>query len=186
MPPELEFENYQGRPSTSEVESELDEGSELNSIISGLAKVEISGALTLSPSTSISSSSSYRAADCIPDKYLNPLGFLNYNHLGQVPWGRDEDPPDSFRFTEVTPILGIDCEMVGVGPLQDSELGRVSIVNEYGFCIYDTFAKSELQVTAYRSLKSGIFPENLEHGLLKLFKVNSIMCVLCISFHLSC
>ena len=38
----------------------------------------------------------------------------------------------------VTKILGMDCEMVGVGPGgTDSVLARVSIVNHFGHTVYD-------------------------------------------------
>ncbi|GFY39862.1 RNA exonuclease 4 [Trichonephila inaurata madagascariensis] len=42
--------------------------------------------------------------------------------------------------------------MVGVGPRGcDSILARVSIVNAYGECIYDTFVKPKEKVTDYRT-----------------------------------
>ena len=43
-------------------------------------------------------------------------------------------------FTGVTKILGMDCEMVGVGVAgTDSILARVSIVNHFGHKVYDKF-----------------------------------------------
>ena len=43
-------------------------------------------------------------------------------------------------FTGVTKILGMDCEMVGVGVAgTDSILARVSIVNRFGHKVYDKF-----------------------------------------------
>ena len=43
-------------------------------------------------------------------------------------------------FTGVTKIIGMDCEMVGVGMTgTDSILARVSIVNHFGHKIYDKF-----------------------------------------------
>ena len=43
-------------------------------------------------------------------------------------------------FTGITKILGMDCEMVGVGMTgTDSILARVSIVNHFGHMVYDKF-----------------------------------------------
>lgn len=157
MPPE--FENSFSKDKVLEEEEEKvdansDDEETTDDLTSALAKIKIS------PSTT----SGYSPADNIPAKFLNPLGFVNYNHLGQFPWGPEDNIAICPEFTQVTDVLGLDCEMVGVGPLQDSELGRVSVVNEYGFCIFDTFAKPEQEVTGYRSGKSGIYPENLENG----------------------
>jgi RNA exonuclease 4 len=62
--------------------------------------------------------------------------------------------------------IGLDCEMVGVGPTpdQDSQLARVSLVNFHGEQIYDTYVKPQLPVTDYRTAVSGIRPENLTVG----------------------
>ena len=55
--------------------------------------------------------------------------------------------------------------MVGVGEGgKDSVLARVSIVNHFGHCIYDTFVKPTEKVTDYRTHVSGIRPSNLVHG----------------------
>ena len=40
--------------------------------------------------------------------------------------------PDGKGTTLNTPIIAIDCEMVGIGKGNESALGRVSIVNSYG------------------------------------------------------
>lgn len=37
--------------------------------------------------------------------------------------------------------VAIDCEMVGIGDGRDNMLARVSIVDENGQCLYDTFVK---------------------------------------------
>src|SRR5665811_1017031 len=52
----------------------------------------------------------------VPWKYINSLGFIDYNHYGQVPWPKGEINLPR-EFTSVTQLLAIDCEMVGVGPL---------------------------------------------------------------------
>lgn len=37
--------------------------------------------------------------------------------------------------------VAIDCEMVGVGDGRDNMLARVSVVDESGHCLYDTFVQ---------------------------------------------
>lgn len=61
--------------------------------------------------------------------------------------------------------MAIDCEMVGVGPDgEDSILARVSIVNQFGKCIYDKYVKPTEKVTDYRTAVSGIRPEDIKDG----------------------
>lgn len=68
-------------------------------------------------------------------------------------------------FHGLTKALGMDCEMVGVGPTgEDSIVARVSIVNQFGKCVYDKYVKPTQQVTDYRTAVSGIRPENLKQG----------------------
>ena len=69
-----------------------------------------------------------------------------------------------FHF-RATKIIGMDCEMVGVGyGGKDSILARVSIVNHFGNCIYDKYVKPREKVTDYRTAVSGIRPKDIEHG----------------------
>ncbi|XP_059171798.1 uncharacterized protein LOC131952887 isoform X2 [Physella acuta] len=71
--------------------------------------------------------------------------------------------PDSFK--GLTSCVAMDCEMVGVGPRgEDSILARVSIVNHFGVCLYDTFVLPREKVTDYRTFVSGVTPENLATG----------------------
>lgn len=57
-------------------------------------------------------------------------------------------------FTSDTKILGMDCEMVGVGMAgTDSILARVSIVNHIGHMVYDKFVAPREKVTDYRTAK---------------------------------
>lgn len=59
----------------------------------------------------------------------------------------------------------MDCEMVGVGPKgEDSIVARVSIVNQFGKCVYDKYVKPTEEVTDYRTAVSGIRPENINTG----------------------
>lgn len=61
--------------------------------------------------------------------------------------------------------MAIDCEMVGVGhDGEDSILARVSLVNQFGKCIYDKFVKPTERVTDYRTAVSGIRPADIKDG----------------------
>ncbi|XP_010081765.1 PREDICTED: RNA exonuclease 4, partial [Pterocles gutturalis] len=65
----------------------------------------------------------------------------------------------------LTRAVAMDCEMVGVGPKgEDSIVARVSIVNQFGKCIYDKYVKPTEEVTDYRTAVSGIRPENINTG----------------------
>ncbi|NXH75565.1 REXO4 exonuclease, partial [Hydrobates tethys] len=65
----------------------------------------------------------------------------------------------------LTHAVAMDCEMVGVGPKgEDSIVARVSIVNQFGKCIYDKYVKPTEEVTDYRTAVSGIRPENINTG----------------------
>lgn len=101
----------------------------------------------------------------ISSQFLNIFGFIDYKHDGSVPW-TTENVSLSKEYVSVTNLLGIDCEMVGVGAFKISALGRVSIVNEYGFCVYDTFVTPREQITDFNTQYSGIRPENLINGKL--------------------
>ncbi|XP_015500336.2 RNA exonuclease 4 [Parus major] len=68
-------------------------------------------------------------------------------------------------FDGLTRAVAMDCEMVGVGPKgEDSILARVSIVNQFGKCVYDKYVKPTEKVTDYRTAVSGIRPQNLNTG----------------------
>ncbi|KAM4715489.1 RNA exonuclease 4 [Anableps anableps] len=82
---------------------------------------------------------------------------------------KSKDPESSLvkesAFGGITPIVAIDCEMVGVGPDgEDSILARVSLVNKFGKCIYDKYVKPTEKVTDYRTAVSGIRPEDIKDG----------------------
>lgn len=67
--------------------------------------------------------------------------------------------------TSLTKAVAIDCEMVGVGPDgEDSILARVSLVNQFGKCIYDKYVKPTEKVTDYRTAVSGIRPQDIKDG----------------------
>lgn len=65
---------------------------------------------------------------------------------------------------EAGKYIGIDCEMVGVGPTpdKDSALARISIVNYHGHQLYDSFVLPKEPVADYRTFVSGITPQLLK------------------------
>ncbi|KCV72892.1 hypothetical protein H696_00463 [Fonticula alba] len=59
--------------------------------------------------------------------------------------------------------VGLDCEMVGVGPGgRASALARVVVVNLHGHVVLDLFVKPEEEIVDYRTRFSGIRPQDLE------------------------
>ncbi|XP_030063570.1 LOW QUALITY PROTEIN: RNA exonuclease 4 [Microcaecilia unicolor] len=73
-------------------------------------------------------------------------------------------------FSGLTRAVAMDCEMVGVGPDgEESIVARVSIVNQFGKCIYDKYVKPREKVTDYRTMVSGIRPKDIKNG--EQFKV---------------
>lgn len=78
----------------------------------------------------------------------------------------------TFGSPSLTKALALDCEMVGVGPKgEESIAARVSIVNQYGKCVYDKYVKPTEPVTDYRTAVSGIRPENLKQGMTDVRKI---------------
>ena len=74
-------------------------------------------------------------------------------------------------FQGMTKILAMDCEMVGTGYLgKDSILARISIVNQFGHCIYDKYVKPTDKVTDYRTQVSGIRPQDINSDKAQDFK----------------
>ncbi|KAJ3044019.1 3'-5' exonuclease [Rhizophlyctis rosea] len=65
--------------------------------------------------------------------------------------------------TKIGKYIGMDCEMVGVGPEgATSVLARVSLVNFHGHTILDTFVSPQEKVTDYRTHVSGVTPKLLK------------------------
>ena len=87
------------------------------------------------------------------DKFADPHPLL--------PQGLADNNKNSCK--DVTEIIGLDCEMVGVGRKGfRSILARVSIVNQYGYPLYDTFVAPTEKVTDYRTSISGVRPKDLK------------------------
>lgn len=75
---------------------------------------------------------------------------------------------------ELTSVVSIDCEMVGVGPGgKASSLARVCVINNLGNVLLDVHVRQKEKVTDYRTHVSGIRPRDLrvENGALALEEV---------------
>ena len=76
--------------------------------------------------------------------------------------GSGRKPAPTGRNGAVTRTLALDCEMVGVGEDgRRSALARVSVVNEDGNVILDTFVIPTERVTDYRTAVSGVRAKDL-------------------------
>ncbi|XP_071723610.1 RNA exonuclease 4-like [Rutidosis leptorrhynchoides] len=62
----------------------------------------------------------------------------------------------------LTDIVGMDCEMVGVGQGTKSALGRVTLINKWGNVLYDEFVRPVEWVVDFRTEISGIRPRDLK------------------------
>lgn len=94
--------------------------------------------------------------------------------MGLAHWPLESQPIIFITLGPLVPLsltkaLALDCEMVGVGPKgEESIAARVSIVNQYGKCVYDKYVKPTEPVTDYRTAVSGIRPENLKQGMMSI------------------
>lgn len=80
-------------------------------------------------------------------------------------------PTWDFENKELTKVVALDCEMVGVGINgSESMLARVCIVNSHGAVLYDEFVASTEKVVDYRTKYSGIRPKDLRQSNAKPFK----------------
>ncbi|XP_019582294.1 interferon-stimulated gene 20 kDa protein isoform X1 [Rhinolophus sinicus] len=61
-------------------------------------------------------------------------------------------------------VVAMDCEMVGVGPHQESGLARCSLVDINGDVLYDKFIRPEGEITNYRTRVSGITRQHMEQA----------------------
>lgn len=72
-------------------------------------------------------------------------------------------PMPTGRNTALTDLVALDCEMVGVGvDGKKSILARVSVVNEDGNVVLDTFVSPTEYVVDYRTNVSGVRPSDLK------------------------
>lgn len=91
----------------------------------------------------------------------SPLGPFKYSHGGELLTKITEEHGP---WMQVTQVVALDCEMVGVAPGMRNGLARVSIVNEHGYCVYDKFVKPVEPITDFRTRFSGIRPSDMMHG----------------------
>ncbi|XP_059533902.1 interferon-stimulated gene 20 kDa protein [Myotis daubentonii] len=59
-------------------------------------------------------------------------------------------------------VVAMDCEMVGLGPNNESGLARCSLVDIKGAVIYDKFIRPEGEITNYRTAVSGVTARHME------------------------
>ena len=69
--------------------------------------------------------------------------------------------PRPHLFRGETPVVALDCEMVGVNGSEDA-LARVSIVNYNGHVLLDKYVIPEKRITDFRSWVSGVHPWHLK------------------------
>lgn len=96
--------------------------------------------------------------------YGNPLSKRSSNSVVEISGHPDEHINEGLSpSAEAGKYIGIDCEMVGVGPTpdKDSALARISLVNYHGHQLYDSFVLPKEPVTDYRTFVSGITPHIL-------------------------
>ncbi|KAF9918251.1 3'-5' exonuclease [Lobosporangium transversale] len=75
------------------------------------------------------------------------------------------DPTETGKH-KIGKYVGIDCEMVGVGPDgEQSALARVSIVNYHGVTVLDLYVRPLERVTDFRTEVSGITPRHLAKAI---------------------
>lgn len=86
-------------------------------------------------------------------------------HKGRTT-GEVDTPPHSMGSSyALTPVVALDCEMVGVGPQgRESVLGRVCVVNFEGNVLLDTFVKPNAFVTDFRTRFSGVRPRDMRNA----------------------
>lgn len=110
--------------------------------------------------------------DVDPDDIEAALG-PEAGHIARKMRGLSENKVDAVdkvlvkdkAFEGLTRTVAMDCEMVGVGSDgEESILARVSIVNQFGKCVYDKFCKPTERVTDYRTAVSGIRPQDIKNG----------------------
>lgn len=76
----------------------------------------------------------------------------------------------------VTPVVAIDCEMVGVGPNGTrSALARICMVNNDGGVLIDQYVQPQEKVTDYRTFVSGIEPKHLREGAVSLSEAQKLV-----------
>ncbi|XP_070256421.1 interferon-stimulated gene 20 kDa protein isoform X1 [Myotis yumanensis] len=59
-------------------------------------------------------------------------------------------------------VVAMDCEMVGLGPNNESGLARCSLVDIEGAVVYDKFIRPEGEITNYRTAVSGVTARHME------------------------
>lgn len=129
----------------------------------GLGKISSSPPPSSKPSAPSVSLALWAEDNNIPAKDL-AAAYGNSSSELSLPDFRKEDKINEglSAKTDAGKYIAIDCEMVGVGPYDQSALARVSAVNYHGQQLYDSFVQTKEPVTNYRTFVSGITPQLLQ------------------------
>jgi DNA polymerase III epsilon subunit-like protein len=116
------------------------------------------------------SSSSHHKKRRRPDFHRNNQGVNRFRDKRSGAQRRKSPLPPSTDSAPAAPndqhlYIACDCEMVGVGPGDRSELARVSLTDWSGKTIYDKFVKPRGKVTNYRTWVSGIRKRDLVNAM---------------------
>ncbi|CUM63330.1 uncharacterized protein PRCAT00000901001 [Priceomyces carsonii] len=94
--------------------------------------------------------------------YENEISKVDISKISNKPISisvKDNKKKDAGKY------IAIDCEFVGVGPEgKESALARVSVVNFYGYVVYDKYVKPKEKVTDWRTWVSGITPKHMNEA----------------------
>lgn len=99
----------------------------------------------------------------IPD-FVTAAPVPTLDHRNEDAYVSNLAPKSEKEKHALTRCIAMDCEMVGVYDGKQSVLARVSLVNQYGECVYDKFVKTKEEVADYRTKVSGVRPDDLKHG----------------------
>ncbi|XP_065075580.1 RNA exonuclease 4 [Ochlerotatus camptorhynchus] len=112
----------------------------------------------------VESGSSSDTADIENILNIRNLSITNENQFGKKSNGKKRSQPKVYA-TELSDCLALDCEFVGTGTDgKEHMLARVSIVNERGEVVLDSYVKPQKTVIDFRTEISGIRPELMESG----------------------
>ncbi|XP_055609697.1 RNA exonuclease 4 [Uranotaenia lowii] len=96
---------------------------------------------------------------------INKLTINSENTFSKKTSCQKPRPRPKIFSSNLTDCLALDCEFVGVGPHgKEHMVARVSIVNERGEVLLDSYVKPQKTVIDYRTTISGIRPELMESG----------------------
>jgi RNA exonuclease 4 len=121
-------------------------------------KVEDGQSNATSPSLALWAEDNGISSEALAEAY--DLGTKNNSMM--LASAKDKINSGLIEGIEIGKYLGIDCEMVGVGPGgHESVLARVSVVDFHGRQVYDSYVKPKERVTDWRTAVSGISQKSM-------------------------